>query len=454
MALPRVMNSVKGWVSDNRSLVLLLSLVVLIVVFPLSEGTAIRSLVFVAVFTVVLLLAIYEVSFQTRYAAIGIVLAVPAFVASWSYAFVPSTGTLVAELVFLMVFLVYTLALILKRVISSLTVQPKEIYDAISAYIMMGVSFALVYNLLELLSPNSFRLTFTEVHFSEFLYLSFATLTTLGYGDVVAVSTFARSLAIIEAILGVTYIGVLIGVLVGGLGRRASAEPGRVSEAAGQPSVWGKILKPSLFRGRGGVAAFVLAALGLALLGGALNFATSRIMVGLEIPFFLDTWATSVAVMLGGLWIGILAGVFYNLVMALTSWDHTYWVWMFSSILVAIVTWFFWRRNWIDVRKPARLVAAGVATGILATVLSYVIRGAFHLPQYQGTLVLYRLFLGSSHNEALASWCEALLVETVDKTIAILFAAAVTYLVWSFLRGRKTNNTAASDTPRPVAPQQ
>lgn len=455
MASPRGANPVARWVSHNRSLVLLLSLVLLILVFPLSEGTAIDSLIFVTIFTAVLLSAVYEVGFETRYAAIGIVLAVPAFIASWTYAFVPTTGTLVAQAVFLIIFLVYTIALVLKRVFSSLSVEPKEILDAISAYIMAGVCFALIFHLMEMLSPNSFRLTYPEVHFSEFMYLSFATLTTLGYGDVVAVSTLARSLAIVEAMLGVTYVGVLIGMLVGSLGRKAPARAIGAGEAAGQPSACGTVLKLSLFRGRGGVVAFGLAALGIVLLAVGLNLATSTIMVRLGIPFFLDTWATSVAVMLGGLWVGMLAGASYNLVMAFTVWEPSSWVYMFNSMLVAIVTWFFWRRNWIDVRRPGRLLVAGVTAGVLNSVLVFFITGAFGLPRlYEGTKAVYQLFLESMPNESSAWWCTELLEESVDKTITILFAAAVAYLIWTLARGRKTENRATSQAAGPSAPRQ
>jgi hypothetical protein len=47
------------------------------------------------------------------------------------------------------------------------------------------------------------------------LYFSFATLTTLGYGDIVPVSAIARTLATLEAITGQLYLAVLVARLVG-----------------------------------------------------------------------------------------------------------------------------------------------------------------------------------------------------------------------------------------------
>lgn len=54
-----------------------------------------------------------------------------------------------------------------------------------------------------------------ETGLSGFSYYSFVTITTLGYGDVTPVSTQARSLALLEAVLGQLYIAILIARLVG-----------------------------------------------------------------------------------------------------------------------------------------------------------------------------------------------------------------------------------------------
>jgi ion channel len=55
---------------------------------------------------------------------------------------------------------------------------------------------------------------------ADFLYFSFATLTTTGYGDLVPGSNLARSLAILEALTGQIYLVTVVAVLVGNLMRR------------------------------------------------------------------------------------------------------------------------------------------------------------------------------------------------------------------------------------------
>ncbi len=53
------------------------------------------------------------------------------------------------------------------------------------------------------------------VNLSDLVYFSYITLTTLGYGEIIPITAGARSLAIIEAIIGVMYIAIIISRLVG-----------------------------------------------------------------------------------------------------------------------------------------------------------------------------------------------------------------------------------------------
>lgn len=90
------------------------------------------------------------------------------------------------------------------------------IFAAACAYLLIGMIFAEAGYLLENLRPGSFKASEPLGHdLWDFLYYSFVTLTTLGYGDIVAATKPARALAIVEAIIGQLYLAVLIGRLVG-----------------------------------------------------------------------------------------------------------------------------------------------------------------------------------------------------------------------------------------------
>jgi len=78
----------------------------------------------------------------------------------------------------------------------------------------------MIYVLIERLHPGSFFInpayrTGTPIDGSDFLYYSYTTLTTLGYGDIVPVTSQARSVSIVEAIIGVMYLAIIISRLVG-----------------------------------------------------------------------------------------------------------------------------------------------------------------------------------------------------------------------------------------------
>lgn len=100
---------------------------------------------------------------------------------------------------------------------------------AVVAYLLIGVSWAVVYCYIELLDPNSFSFG-ADVALGErassLFYYSFVTLTTLGYGDILPLSKLARTLAYLEAIMGVMYGAILVAVLVGNFKKEDSGDDG------------------------------------------------------------------------------------------------------------------------------------------------------------------------------------------------------------------------------------
>jgi Ion channel len=95
------------------------------------------------------------------------------------------------------------------------------IFASIVAYQLIGLFFAAIYTLNLLVDPGSIRgaqvplsafNAFVEV---DMIYYSFVTLATLGYGDIVPVSSFARSIAITEALVGQFYVAVVVALLIG-----------------------------------------------------------------------------------------------------------------------------------------------------------------------------------------------------------------------------------------------
>jgi hypothetical protein len=92
-----------------------------------------------------------------------------------------------------------------------------RIVGAVLLYLLVAVGFAALFTFVGLSIPDAFRgIAFQDnaALASDVFYLSFATLTTTGYGDVVPVHPLARSLCNMEAIVGQLYPATLLARLV------------------------------------------------------------------------------------------------------------------------------------------------------------------------------------------------------------------------------------------------
>jgi voltage-gated potassium channel len=119
----------------------------------------------------------------------------------------------------LLTFLFLATGTAMKQIATGNNISANRIVGAICVYLMLGVIWALSYELMEATIPGSFGgLTESAQSSSsglDWVYFSFVTLTTLGYGDVLPLTDFARTLAYFEAIVGQFYLAVLVAGLVG-----------------------------------------------------------------------------------------------------------------------------------------------------------------------------------------------------------------------------------------------
>ncbi len=90
-----------------------------------------------------------------------------------------------------------------------------RVFGAIVLYLLLGVIWAFVYAMLGALVPNAFAGgSGRERVLTEWVYFSFVTLTTVGYGDITPVARAARSLAMLEALVGQLYPAIIIARIV------------------------------------------------------------------------------------------------------------------------------------------------------------------------------------------------------------------------------------------------
>ncbi len=110
-------------------------------------------------------------------------------------------------------FLLVTIVVLVKRISSQRVVTADTVKGGLSVYFLIGLLYTLVYLIVLRVDPAAY--SNIEDPDIDCFYFSFVTLTTLGYGDVVPLSLYAKSLAVLQAFVGQIYLVVFIAQLVG-----------------------------------------------------------------------------------------------------------------------------------------------------------------------------------------------------------------------------------------------
>lgn len=208
---------------ERKFTALLVSLVLLLLLYPAFQWAPEAILLHNLAFTLVVIATIYAIEHSRRSLMGASLLMVVALTGTWSARFTTADwpvwiGMFAAALLFM-----YTAWVILREVLRSERITLDTLAGGIVVYLFIGVIWAFAYVLVALLDPQALHYAAGSARsgvggfddFHTFLYFSFTTLTTLGYGDVVPVNPLARSLAYLEAVFGQLYLAVLIARLVG-----------------------------------------------------------------------------------------------------------------------------------------------------------------------------------------------------------------------------------------------
>jgi uncharacterized membrane protein len=123
------------------------------------------------------------------------------------------------------VFTLFAIIVLMRKILHAKLVDAHLIFGALMVYLLSGILWANLYFIENTVSPGSFRgagtLNFDSVELLNiyeqqfnFLYYSFATLATLGMGDITPLSHLAKSLTAMEAMFGQLFVAIIIAKLV------------------------------------------------------------------------------------------------------------------------------------------------------------------------------------------------------------------------------------------------
>lgn len=104
------------------------------------------------------------------------------------------------------------------------TVTIRTMLGVLCIYLLIGIFFAFTYGVIDVVASDEFFPRVDPADASDFLYFSFSTLTTVGYGDLVTTNEVGRSLAITEALIGQIYLVTIVALII------ANIRPGRPRE--------------------------------------------------------------------------------------------------------------------------------------------------------------------------------------------------------------------------------
>jgi Ion channel len=122
---------------------------------------------------------------------------------------------LFTRILFVLFFVLVAINLLL-GIIRSKEVDTDLIFSAVAVYVLFGFCGAVLAAVIMFFEPNAFSLNTTySSQFHQFLYFSFITITSTGYGDILPITPLARTHAIFLALFGQLYLTVIIGILIG-----------------------------------------------------------------------------------------------------------------------------------------------------------------------------------------------------------------------------------------------
>ncbi len=170
-----------------------------------------------------------------RYRALAVLAAVAAVAAGTGMAVAGERSALVR--VAALACFAFTCAALLRQVFRPGRITVHRLLGAVAVYVLLADVWGTAYQLLIALNAEAIRGPAGPASAADAMWLSFVTITTTGYGDVLPASAAARSLAAIESLTGVLYPAILISRLVSLVqGGAEAAAHGSENQGGGQPA--------------------------------------------------------------------------------------------------------------------------------------------------------------------------------------------------------------------------
>lgn len=199
---------------------LLGSLLGLLLVFPMVTNQQFQRPILSAMLTLIIITGPLSLAARRDQFLIAMVLALIMWIPGWIDFLIEGTlSGWIASFGAAAFFGYLSVLLFRDHLIDVSSVTNTTILAAINAYLCIGLMFAFMYANVALAFPGAFSGTFMDEPIRQqmegFIYYSFVTMTTLGYGDITPNTILAGTLAYSQAVVGQLYVALTIARIVG-----------------------------------------------------------------------------------------------------------------------------------------------------------------------------------------------------------------------------------------------
>jgi len=212
-----VLESLKKWYEQYRYYNLFISLVVLILAPPFLFELAILSHIIYILVSIVLINCVVVITRKRRSPQFVWTAGVFIILFTWLN-FLMKNEYIALSLIgngLLAIIFGLTFTRLVQEIFAFKKVSGQVVIGAMAAYLILGLMGAFLFDFIELLYPGSFSSSNLFTGFYAEVYLSFITISTLGYGDITPISPQGQAMAIFVAVTGQLYLAILMAMLVG-----------------------------------------------------------------------------------------------------------------------------------------------------------------------------------------------------------------------------------------------
>jgi hypothetical protein len=208
------------WVEQNRFQLLLLSTILTMVLPAFSGSGKLSELIFVITMSFLFIQSSVVANFKKKKKFLIRLIIISMILLLWLKPVgIDSVYVDLVKLGFIAIFFTFVMSFLVRFIYKSTSVDVNVLITSVNIYLLAGIIGASLSLFFNIIYPNAYNFpTYIETpQFVHFLYYSFITLSTVGYGDITPRIPETQTLAYLISISGQLYVAIIIAFLVGKL---------------------------------------------------------------------------------------------------------------------------------------------------------------------------------------------------------------------------------------------